>query len=302
MWKPSRSRTTLIVLSSSLAFGSLGCNNDAATPPSPPAASTPATPVASASPVATVASSASAATQPAKPASTAKSKALTASKKTPVNQPIKTGPDTYYQAIDTALGAIAISESAKSREDWQLVASRWQEAIGLMKSVPTSSRNHAIAQKKLPQYQRFLASAQKQATPPPKPKPIGPAIVNKPFFTVPIKRRQGDTIPVVDVTFDGKKKYEMFLDTGASKTLITRQMAYDLKVKPVGMANVKTANGVAGIYFGFVNSIQLGGNLVKDVLVGIGQPDLDIGLLGHDFYEGYDITIKKDVVEFRRQR
>ncbi|MBD1880418.1 retropepsin-like aspartic protease [Coleofasciculus sp. FACHB-T130] len=300
MWKPSQSRTTLIVLSSSLAFGVLGCNNDAASPPSPPAASAPAKPAASASPVAAVASSA--ATQPAKSASTAKPKASTATKKTPVNQPIKTGPDTYNEAIDTALGAIAISESAKSRDDWQLVASRWQEAIELMKAVPTSSRNHAIAQKKLPQYQRFLASAQKQAAPPPKPKPIGPAIVNKPFFTVPIKRRQGDTIPVVDVTFDGKKKYEMFLDTGASKTLITRQMAYDLKVKPVGMANVKTANGVAGIYFGFVNSIQLGGNLVKDVLVGIGQPDLDIGLLGHDFYDGYDITIKKDVVEFRRQR
>ncbi|MBD2086765.1 retroviral-like aspartic protease family protein [Trichocoleus sp. ST-U3] len=299
MWKPSQSRTTLIVLSSSLAFGILGCNNDAASPPSPPAASAPAKPAASASPVAAVASSA--ATQPAKSASTAKPKASTATKKTPVNQPIKTGPDTYNEAIDTALGAIAISESAKSRDDWQLVASRWQEAIELMKAVPTSSRNHAIAQKKLPQYQRFLASAQKQAAPPPKPKPIGPAIVNKPFFTVPIKRRQGDTIPVVDVTFDGKKKYEMFLDTGASKTLITRQMAYDLKVKPVGMANVKTANGVAGIYFGFVNSMQLGGNLVKDVLVGIGQPDLDIGLLGHDFYDGYDITIKKDVVEFRRQ-
>ncbi|MEP0854691.1 retropepsin-like aspartic protease [Trichocoleus sp. DQ-U1] len=300
MWKPSQSRTTLIVLSSSLAFGILGCNNDAASPPSPPAASASATPAASASPVAAVANSA--ATQPAKSASTAKPKASTATKKTPVNQSIKTGPDTYNEAIDTALGAIAISESAKSRDDWQLVASRWQEAIELMKAVPTSSRNHAIAQKKLPQYQRFLASAQKQAAPPPKPKPIGPAIVNKPFFTVPIKRRQGDTIPVVDVTFDGKKKYEMFLDTGASKTLITRQMAYDLKVKPVGMANVKTANGVAGIYFGFVNSMQLGGNLVKDVLVGIGQPDLDIGLLGHDFYDGYDITIKKDVVEFRRQR
>lgn len=290
MWKPSQSRTALIVLCSSVAFGSLGCNNDAASPPSPPAASAPAT-VAS-----------SAATQPAKPASTAKSKALTASKKTPVNQPIKTGPDTYNQAVDTALGAIAISESAKSRDDWQLVASRWQEAVALMKAVPTSSRNHAIAQKKLLQYQRFLASAQKQATPPPKPKPSAPPIVNKPFFTVPIKRREGETIPVVEVTFDGKKKYEMFLDTGASKTLITRRMAYDLKVKPVGMAGVKTANGVVGIYFGFVNSIQLGGNLVRDVLVGIGQPDLDIGLLGHDFYDGYDITIKKDVVEFRRQR
>ncbi|MFE1748367.1 TIGR02281 family clan AA aspartic protease [Coleofasciculus sp. H7-2] len=290
MWKPSQSRTALIVLCSSVAFGSLGCNNDAASPPSPPAASAPAT----------VASSAAA--QPAKPASTAKSKALTASKKTPVNQPIKTGPDTYNQAVDTALGAIAISESAKSRDDWQLVASRWQEAVALMKAVPTSSRNHAIAQKKLLQYQRFLASAQKQATPPPKPKPSAPPIVNKPFFTVPIKRREGETIPVVEVTFDGKKKYEMFLDTGASKTLITRRMAYDLKVKPVGMAGVKTANGVVGIYFGFVNSIQLGGNLVRDVLVGIGQPDLDIGLLGHDFYDGYDITIKKDVVEFRRQR
>ena len=39
-------------------------------------------------------------------------------------------------------------------------------------------------------------------------------------FRVPIKRRSGRT-PVIDVTFNGGQSFEMIVDTGASKTLIT---------------------------------------------------------------------------------
>ena len=38
------------------------------------------------------------------------------------------------------------------------------------------------------------------------------------------------------------------------------------------------------------------------MIVAVVLPALDMGLLGQDFFEGYNVTIKKNVVEFRRQR
>ena len=37
------------------------------------------------------------------------------------------------------------------------------------------------------------------------------------------------------------------------------------------------------------------------VLVAIAMSDGDIGLLGHDFFGNYDVTLKQNVVEFRRR-
>jgi len=46
---------------------------------------------------------------------------------------------------------------------------------------------------------------------------------------------------------------------------------------------------------GYINSIQVGGAFVKDVPVAIApSPELEIGLLGHDFFGNYDVTIKRD--------
>jgi hypothetical protein len=37
------------------------------------------------------------------------------------------------------------------------------------------------------------------------------------------------------------------------------------------------------------------------VLVAIAMSDGDIGLLGHDFFGNYDVTLKQNAVEFRRR-
>jgi predicted aspartyl protease len=75
-------------------------------------------------------------------------------------------PDSYTQAIARASAAYSISKSAQSRDDWRLVAARWQQAIDLMAAVPTSSPNHAEAARKLADYRRDLAYAQSQANQP----------------------------------------------------------------------------------------------------------------------------------------
>src|SRR6476469_3748452 len=71
--------------------------------------------------------------------------------------------DTFDDASDAAASAATITQSAKSKYDWDLVASKWEEAIALMKAVPSSSKNYALAQRKAAEYQKSLAFAAKKA-------------------------------------------------------------------------------------------------------------------------------------------
>ncbi len=118
-------------------------------------------------------------------------------------------------------------------------------------------------------------------------------------FSVPIKRRIGGT-PIIEVTFNGNQQFEMIVDTGASGTVITQQMASSLGVVSVGKAKANTASSKAVEFsIGYVDTIEAGGVSVNKVAVAIAGSDLETGLLGHDFFGNYDLTIKRNVVEFR---
>jgi len=124
-------------------------------------------------------------------------------------------------------------------------------------------------------------------------------VVKQALFQAAIKRREGGT-PVIDVVLNGQQAFEMIVDTGASGTVITQKIAKALGIVPVSSARFDTASarGVE-MPIGRLRSVNVNGAVMKDLLVPIAGPDLDIGLLGHDFFGDYDITIKKDVVEFR---
>ena len=117
-------------------------------------------------------------------------------------------------------------------------------------------------------------------------------------FSIPIKRREGGT-PVIDVQFNKKHIFEMLFDTGASLTIITTPMAKTLKIKPQGILPFQTASNNR-IYFeiGTISSVNTGGIVSKDLDIAI-APTMDIGLLGQNFYDQYDITIKYGTIEFR---
>ncbi|HEY9606012.1 MAG TPA: retropepsin-like aspartic protease [Allocoleopsis sp.] len=323
---------TLIALSGILALSSVACSsNDAANPSTPAAATSSASSSSSpnASPAAksaaspshkkTVAPAAQSAAKPAaspstqqatsptakaavsssaKTASPAKQQA-TAPNNTATTTPISAS-EAYAKAIDIATGAVTISQSAVSREDWSLAASHWQQAIQLLKLVPASSSQHALAQQKLSQYQRFLAEAKQKATPPPKKTTQGD--VSPQFFSTPIKGRNGGT-PIIEVSFDGKKKYDMLFDTGATSTLITLAMAYELNLKPVGVSKSVVADGsVVALPIAYVKSVEIDSRLKRKMLVSIAPASMPIGLLGQDFFEGYEVTIKQNVIEFHRHQ
>ncbi|WP_066383993.1 MULTISPECIES: TIGR02281 family clan AA aspartic protease, partial [unclassified Anabaena] len=122
----------------------------------------------------------------------------------------------------------------------------------------------------------------------------------KKVFRVPIKRRLGRT-PVIDVTFNNNKTFEMIVDTGANSTLITKEIANALKLKATGVMAAQIADG-SQIQFptGKVKSMIAGGAIAKNVEVAI-APLAPIGLLGHDFFGNYDIKILEKSVEFHHR-
>lgn len=313
---PSQKRAAILLLSGTLSVTHLACSQInslwSPTEPTVPVANTPTPSPATPSPV--------------KPLPIA----------TPINQPTIDPKQAYDRAMDAAYSAETIAESAQSVGDWQLVITRWQEAIGLLKRVPSSSSYHAIAQPKIAQYQQNLGVAQQKASRPGSSAsskteiPISPGAVFEPssptpsptsnsktpetaipgatpktktdqkgVFTAPIKRRQSGT-PVIDVTFNGTQTFEMVVDTGASGTVITQSMAKSLNIVPNGTVTANTASA-KGVTFrtGVVESIAVEGAVEQKVRVAIGGADLELGLLGQDFFGQYDVSIKQDVVEFR---
>ncbi|MBD2353536.1 retroviral-like aspartic protease family protein [Tolypothrix sp. FACHB-123] len=128
----------------------------------------------------------------------------------------------------------------------------------------------------------------------------GATPVDSRVFRIPIKRRMGKT-PVVDVTFNQQHTFEMILDTGASSTLITQKMANALKLQPTGKINAQIADGTEVQFVtSQVQNITVGSAVASNIEVAI-APKAAIGLLGHDFFENYDIKILEKEVEFRHR-
>ncbi|MCC5618854.1 retroviral-like aspartic protease family protein [Nostoc sp. CHAB 5836] len=259
---------------------------------------------------------------------------------TPEAQPLdrsESEPSIFEMGRDKAVGAWSISQSAQSPDDWNLVASHYQDAIALMQQVRRQSPEFAIAQTKITEYRHQVKYAQQKAnprpvavrepqkivivvpqtatkprytSPPQETKPLSPepalpssavVIPDQAVFTAPIKKRIGGT-PIVEVTFNGQQQFEMIVDTGASGTVITQEMANALGVVTVGKAKANTASSRAVEFpVGYVNSMALGGVIANKVAVAIAGAELETGLLGHDFFGNYDVTIKRNVVEFRPQ-
>jgi clan AA aspartic protease (TIGR02281 family) len=311
MLKRSTSLVALILISGTLALIGVACNSDKTRNQSK---NTQPTPVSTASGV--TSSSKTAVSEPTQRTTSVQAPAVSAS-----NQP-----SSFDLALDKADSAFSISQSAQSSDDWQLVASQWQDAIALMQTLPNNSPYKAIAKTKITEYQQRLIHAQQQANditpsksdravanipetppllqesspvnievPPPSVEPQDPLV-----FQATIERRIGGT-PVIYVTFNGDRKVEMIVDTGASGTVLTQATADALGLVPVAKAKANTASAKAVEFpIGYVNSIQVGGAVVKDVPVAIAPASvLETGLLGHDFFGNYDVTIRRDVVEFR---
>ncbi len=68
--------------------------------------------------------------------------------------------DPFKLGTTRAMDAAELTQTAEFKEDWSQVALLWQQAIQHMSAVPSSHRNHAIAQQKRGEYTNNLAYAQ----------------------------------------------------------------------------------------------------------------------------------------------
>ncbi len=213
--------------------------------------------------------------------------------------------DTSYQdALVAATAARTISGSAVTKEDWTLVTNQWQDALKSLQSVPKNSSNYRQTVSLLPQYQQSLSQArQKSATfkePVPQIDRSLLPVENSSSFSLPIIKKL-DNIPVVEITFNGQQNFQMLLDTGASRTLITRAMASQLQLAATGKTKAKTASGISEFDIVQLQSVQFGQGLTNNIAVSVGKDELNYGLLGHDVYKGYDITLKEDIILFNKR-
>ncbi|HBB32048.1 MAG TPA: hypothetical protein DDZ80_23755 [Cyanobacteria bacterium UBA8803] len=124
---------------------------------------------------------------------------------------------------------------------------------------------------------------------------------NPEFFSIPIKKRSHNR-PVVEVTFNNQHTFDMIFDTGATTTLITRPMAAKLKLPLVGTQKMLVADGtVVTLLTALAKFQKIDDRIKTDMVVLVAPPTQDIGLLGQDFYEGYNVILKENTIEFHRQ-
>ncbi|MEG3860590.1 retropepsin-like aspartic protease family protein [Microcoleus sp. herbarium12] len=195
-------------------------------------------------------------------------------------------------AVLTAVGSVAGSN--QNSDSYQPET----KVIELVSDVSFPQIDRPLGASRTPtrnRYSQFRRGPSTPGTQPPANQPASGG--NQKVFQAKIKRRAGGT-PVIDVVFNGNKTFEMIVDTGASGTLITQRMATALGVRQVGTGRAGIADGsVVEFPIGLVRSIRVGGAAIQNVEVAISK-QMEIGLLGHDFFGNYDVKIKKDVVEF----
>ena len=198
-------------------------------------------------------------------------------------------------AIEPAVGQstqiVRLNDSlqqAVARQDWNSAISIIDQMI-----IAAPERKQSLEQ-----YRSQLASLQSKGS-----QPQLNAAPSQQIGRVPIKRRENGVV-IIDSLFNNRQNFEMLLDSGASMTVITRPVAKSLGIRPehvIRTAVFSTANGRTEMPIVYVQSITVGGLVAKNVPVAIAGPDMDMGLLGQDFLQRYDVTIKRDSVEFNRR-
>lgn len=119
------------------------------------------------------------------------------------------------------------------------------------------------------------------------------------IIRVPIKYRWGG-VPIIEVVLNNgcAFTFDLLLDTGASRTLITKQMADSLKIVPCGTYQSIIADGsIVTFDLGWMQSLAVQTAIVRNIQIGIGDR-ITFGLLGQDFLARYNVRILENQVEF----
>ena len=179
-----------------------------------------------------------------------------------------------------------------------VAAQNWAQAIQLIDQMQRLSPDQSA---QLQAYRQQLQQLQQQEQQGAASTPFSsPSRTNGAVGQVPIQRR-ANGIAIVQVKFNQRQTFNMMVDSGASLTVITRPMAKALGITPaqiVQTITVSTANGITEMPIVYVKSIDVGGLISHQIPVAVAGPEMDIGLLGQDFLQQYDVSFRRDRLEF----
>jgi aspartyl protease family protein len=117
------------------------------------------------------------------------------------------------------------------------------------------------------------------------------------MIRVPIEGRTGG-IPIIAVTLNGQRTFPMMVDTGASLTIITPQMARAIGFRQEGSEKIRVANGdIEEMPRGRISSIRVGDAEKRNFTVLVGSAPL----LGQNFFSEYNVTVAQNFVVFRQR-
>ncbi|MDR5640042.1 MULTISPECIES: TIGR02281 family clan AA aspartic protease [unclassified Thermosynechococcus] len=210
-----------------------------------------------------------------------------------------------YWALATLAGMMLLIAPAKGvpvvalpESFYRAIASQdWATAVQILDQVIRAHPQQAPA---LTSYRQELVRLQQL---PRTPAPPMATVITQPSGIVPILRRQGG-IPVIPVMFNQRLRFEMLVDSGASMTVITRSMARALGITPAQVVDNRlfhTANGQVVLPVVYVQSISVGGFHRKQVPVAVAGPEMTIGLLGQDFLQHFDVSLRQDHIQLQRR-
>lgn len=107
-------------------------------------------------------------------------------------------------------------------------------------------------------------------------------------------------MPVVEVLLDGIATFDMVIDRNAAHSIVTQQMANQLKLEIVSYRYVYLADGTPmELSIGRLRSVVIGPVIVTDVYVAI-APDNATSLLGKDCFSAYSVRISGNEIMFVR--
>ena len=78
-----------------------------------------------------------------------------------LSYPVKPDAGIFQKGLNKVINAANFTKTAKSHKEWNTAVTQWQAAIALMKTVPPSSPNYAIAQQQITEYKKSLGYAEK---------------------------------------------------------------------------------------------------------------------------------------------
>lgn len=125
---------------------------------------------------------------------------------------------------------------------------------------------------------------------------INQASINDPEITIPLKNIGGSL--VVEVHLNGERTADLIVDTGASLTVLSTNIAIDLGILGTTdneLLTVNTAGGSVQVNMNYLSSLNVGNAQAKNVAVAIHDlpdiPEQIEGLLGMSFLKHFLVTL-----------